>query len=1173
VVDADVLTTGALAIGDVVPLGGGDVNQLTGLAYSLFAAQRIGEIVSDGRVRLGPLDVLGLRGRSGTRIAARLSARGAVEVLGLARDNRLLAVIGVVRERARAADAMLAAASRPGAAFVLAGPAESSDAQSVMHAAAREVPGGRRLVASVRSLQADGATVLLVSRQRRALASADVGVGLTAFDGRPAWGAHVLVGADLAAAALLVDAAHAARSASRRSVALSEAGTAFGSALAFGGPERGSSARSLLAVNAAGAIALSASIWSVVELARRPAAGPPPAPPWHAMPADLVLERLGSRPGGLDAEESEARWHPDKQPLRVPSLPRAFMEELANPLTPILGGGAALSASIGAVADAVIVSAVAGLAALIGGIQRVYTDKSMTRLLKASAVTAQVRRDGRDQAVPATALAVGDVILLAAGDVIPADCRLLEATALQVDESSVTGESVPVDKVTGPVVADAIADRKSMLYEGTTVAAGQASAVVVATGTATQMGRSLAAIAQAAPVTGVEARLSRITGITLPLAVGSAGSLVLAGMLRGRPASDSIGAAVGLAVASVPEGLPFLVTAAQLASARRLATRGALVRNPRTIEALGRVNVLCFDKTGTLTQGRMAVSAVSDGSATRAAGAFGASQRQVLAAALRATPRVRRGSSAVHPTDQAVIDGAAAHQLTRSADCPGWQRLDSLPFEPSRAYHATLGSTSKGPLLSVKGAPEVILALCTRWRGQTIRPRDRKQLTGELHRLAGKGYRVLAVAENDVSPSYQLDGIAELSFAGFVAFGDPVRATAGVSVREMRDSGVHVVMITGDHPATAKAIAAELEVLNGGTIVTGPELDRLDDEELRRVLADATVIARCTPEQKVRVVRAFQAGGGVVAMTGDGANDAAAIRLADIGIALGQRATSAARAAADLVVGDDRLETIIAAVVEGRAMWRSVKQAIGILVGGNIGEIGFTLLGTLLAGSSPLSARQLLLVNLLTDLVPALTVALRSPPPEAAGSLLAEGPDISLGSALTEEIAVRAVATALAASGGWAAGRMTGTAARAGTIGLAALVGTEIGQTLLVGGRSPAVVAGSVVSLGILVGVVQTPGVSQFFGCVPIGPVGWTIAGASSLAGTAGSRLLPPLGRSLAPVVKAFSPAAEQAKKLGADIPADLSQLAQLAHRAVAKPEPVRPDPPRSRSTYSAAAG
>ncbi|MBO0825898.1 MAG: cation transporting ATPase C-terminal domain-containing protein, partial [Actinobacteria bacterium] len=255
-------------------------------------------------------------------------------------------------------------------------------------------------------------------------------------------------------------------------------------------------------------------------------------------------------------------------------------------------------------------------------------------------------------------------------------------------------------------------------------------------------------------------------------------------------------------------------------------------------------------------------------------------------------------------------------------------------------------------------------------------------------------------------------------------------------------------------------------------------------------------------------------------MTGDGANDAAAIRLADVGVALGRRGTPAARSAADLVVSNDQLETIIAAVVEGRAMWRSVREAIGILVGGNIGEIGYVLTGTLLTGSSPLLARQLLLVNLLTDLVPALAVALRIPPPETAGKLLAEGPDASLGSALTEEIIVRAITTDAAASAAWLAARLTGRAARARTVGLAAVVGTELGQTLLVGWRSPAVAAACLISTGVLIAVVQTPGVSQFFGCTPLGPGGWGIAAVSTLTATYGSLLLPKLGRSLGPAIQ-----------------------------------------------------
>jgi cation-transporting P-type ATPase I len=1053
------------------------------------------------------------------------------------------------------ADLLLAAAARAEARFLLAGPAAAASGP----AAAGVLPDGRRLVASIRGLQADGAVVLLVSRQRRALAAADCGVGLSSADGRPAWGAHILIGDDLTAAGLVIDAVRAAHEASSRGVRLAQAGSGLGAALAFGGAASDAAVRSLMAVNGAGAIALTGGAWSAARLIRRPVPAAGHGPPWHAMPTDVVLSRLRSRDTGLSSHEAQARWRPDERQPKELSLPHAFLAELANPLTPILAGGAVLSASIGAVADAVIVSGVCGASALMGGVQRVYTERSLARLLRASAVTARVLRDGGERIVPAARLVPGDIVLVGAQEVIPADCRLLDTQALQVDESSVTGESFPVDKTTEPVSADAIADRRSMLYEGTAAAAGRARAVVVATGSDTEMGRSLADLPAVAPVTGVEARLARITRTTLPLALGSAGAVVAAGWLRGRPARDTIGAAVGLAVASVPEGLPFLVTAAQLAAARRLGGRGALVRNPRTIEALGRVNVLCFDKTGTLTQGRMAVAAVSDGAAVRRPGVLTRPHRQVLAAALRATPPARAGRRAQHMTDQAVASGAAAERVTRSDGYPGWRRADTLPFEPSRGYHATLGSTRGGPLLSVKGAPEVVLPRCARWRGRALGPRDRKRLGDQLGRLAGDGYRILAVAENHVPAGTGLSDLGGLSLAGLVAFGDPVRATAGASVRDLRDAGVHVVMITGDHPATAAAIAAELDVVNGGTVVTGSDLDRLDDSALIGALAKATVIARCTPAHKVRVVRAYQAAGRVVAMTGDGANDAAAIRLADVGIALGGRATPAARAAADLVVTDDRLETILSAVVEGRSMWRSVRQAIGILVGGNIGEIGYTLLGALLTGTSPLTARQLLLVNLLTDLAPAMAVALGTAAAGTAADLLAEGPDTSLGSALTEEIAVRAIATAAAASSAWLAARLTGRAARARTVGLAALIGTELGQTLLVGWRSPTVVAASLVSAGILVVVVQTPGVSQFFGCTPLGPVGWATAAGSTLAGTAGSLLLPGLGRSLEPAFRSVvgSAPAAQFGSAAAGLRTRASQL--LSDAGLLPAAPLRP--------------
>ena len=894
VVDADVLTTGALVVGDVVAVGGRDAAELTGTVHGLFDAERLGAVCTGGGWALGPLAALGLRGRTGVRTAAKLTRGGAAQVLGLARGGRLVALVSVVLEPVDAAGMILDVAGRAGLATMVAAPAPGAGTRAgagghpltaliAAHRATfgdRLLPDGRRLVASIRGLQADGAGVLLVSRQRRALAAADCGVGLASGTGLPAWGAHILVGEDLAAVALIIEAVQSAQAVARRAVLLSQAGSALGVALAFGGAAPGAARRSMLAVNGAGAIALTSGAWSAAELARRPVSAPPPRTPWHAMPVEAVLDRLRTGPGGLGSTEAQRRWRPDERQPPEPSLPRAFLAELANPLTPILAGGAALSASIGAVTDAVIVTGVGALSALIGGVQRVWTDRSMAQLFETSAVTAHVMRDGREQAVLAARLVAGDIVLLGAGDVVPADCRLLEARALQVDESSLTGESFPVDKTTAPVPARAIADRRSMLYEGTAVAAGRATAVVVATGSATETGRSLAAASGTAPVTGVEARLAQITRTTLPLALGSAGAVVAAGLLRGRPAADSIGAAVGLAVASVPEGLPFLVSAAQLASARRLAARGALVRNPRTIEALGRVDVLCFDKTGTLTQGRMAVAAVSDGTVSartapagtvpagtvpagtvpartvpartggrRPGGTLGSPQRQVLAAALRATPQPRRGRKTEHMTDEAVTVAAAGGQVTRGNGYPGWRRVAALPFEPSRSYHATLGDTRNGTLLSVKGAPEVILPRCARWRGLSLSPAARKRLSAQLDLLTREGYRVLAVAENTVPAHRELadDQVADLTFAGFVAFGDPVRTTAGASVRELREAGVHVVMITGDHPATAAAIAAELDVLNGGTIVTGTELDRLDDDALCAVLANASVIARSTP--------------------------------------------------------------------------------------------------------------------------------------------------------------------------------------------------------------------------------------------------------------------------------------------------------------------------------------
>ncbi|HSS08488.1 MAG TPA: cation-translocating P-type ATPase [Acidimicrobiales bacterium] len=487
----------------------------------------------------------------------------------------------------------------------------------------------------------------------------------------------------------------------------------------------------------------------------------------------------------------------------------------------------------------------------------------------------------------------------------------------------------------------------------------------------------------------------------------------------------------------------------------------------------------------------------------------------MLAAALRASPDSDNGDVLPHATDQAVVEGAAAAGVL-ATDCVGaWDPLADIAFEPARGFHAVLGRTPSGPWVVAKGAPEVVLPRCRSWRtndgGRPLDRRARRQLDDEADRLARQGLRILAVAEAAAGEGSDFGDadVADLELVGFIALADLVRPTAAAAVDSVRRAGVDVAMVTGDHPRTAQAIAAELGILNGGKVLAGPELDRLPDMELDAALSGTTVFARITPAQKVRIVEAYQRAGRVVAMTGDGANDAAAIRLADAGVALGRRGTPTAREAADLVVTDDRIETIVDAIVEGRAMWASVRDALAVLIGGNLGEVGFALAGSALTGRSPLTPRQLLLVNLLTDMLPAMAIALRPPPGVDPEALLREGPDASLGATLARDIALRAVATAGGATGAWLTARSTGPPARARTVGLVALVGTQLGQTALVGSRSPLVLGASAVSAGVLAAIVQTPGISQFFDCTPLDPIGWATAFGSASVATGATLVLP----------------------------------------------------------------
>ncbi|MFF4014088.1 cation-translocating P-type ATPase [Streptomyces sp. NPDC001843] len=1060
-----------------------------------------------------------------TALTRRWAEEGAQVVLVL-REGRPVAVGALAPQLHPLAHHLVDAARECGRVRLVGGPPGLHRRFGLPEAAPT---GHRRTAALVRSLQADGHGVAVVSaRTRRALARADLGVGVVTVPPR-----HVPWDADVAAPPdvvhLLLTALPEARRVSRLCTRLEVGGAAAGSALGLLVPRPRAWARARLVTDAVTIAGIATGFWAGWRLHGRPVPAAVERTPWHAMTVRQVMTRLGTSSRGLDETEATRRRQlagHDRHEGAVTLVGRVA-EELANPLTPILAVGGGISAALGSVLDAVLIGGVLGVDALVGGVQQQKADQEAERLVEATSAQVRVRRPDRTEATPAAAehLVRGDVVELRAGDAVPADCRVVRARGLEVDESSLTGESLPVVKSAAPTAARAVADRTSMLYQGTTVAAGEALAVVVATGTATEAGSAAEAAPEGPPESGVERRLNALGHWFLPLSVAAGVVLFAIDLLRRRPLGAALGSAVSLCVAAVPEGLPFIATVAELAAARRLSTRDTLVRSASTIEALGRTDVLCFDKTGTLTEGRISLQQVADGVERRPPDRLTPALRGVLATASLAGPPGPAASLA-HPTDRAIAAGAellgvaAARAAGLGSDT--WERLAELPFEPGRGYHAVLGRADSDVRIVVKGAPEVVLARCDRIRrGGTTEPFDERrqaEIEAEIDHLARRGLRVLAVAEG-VTPAGAPGAPAELCaesvdglcLLGLLGLADPVRATAAESVDRLSRAGVRIVMLTGDHPSTAAAIARELRPEEEPRLMTGAELDALDDAALARTLPDITVFARVTPAHKVRIVTALRTAGRVVAVTGDGANDAPAIRIADVGIALGSRATPAARAAADVVVTDDRIETIVDAFVEGRAMWASVRKALGILLGGNLGEIAFVLATTLLTGRSALNARQLLLVNLLTDMLPAMAIAAR-PPADHADRLLAEGPEASLGKALTRHLQLRAGVTAAAATVAWVLARATGTRAHADTVALVALVSSQLLQTLQDAGRDPVVAAAAVGSLVLLGVVVTVPGLSHFFGNRPLGPAGWTVA----LTVAAGSVLVPVVVRRVA---------------------------------------------------------
>jgi cation-transporting ATPase I len=492
----------------------------------------------------------------------------------------------------------------------------------------------------------------------------------------------------------------------------------------------------------------------------------------------------------------------------------------------------------------------------------------------------------------------------------------------------------------------------------------------------------------------------------------------------------------------------------------------------------------------------------------------------MLRAAALASPRRNGPHALTHATDEAVLDAARAilgDQLDEE-----WEELTEVPFHSERKFSAAVGRTPGKVRVVVKGAPEVLLPRCSHVRDDRgKRPLDaahRARAAAAVHDLAAQGLRVLAVARRNVGsvaePGPEPDevaGLGDLTLLGFIALADTARPQAVGTIAALQQCGVRPVMITGDHPVTARTIATALG-FPAADLVTGPELAAVEEGARAAKVRRASVFARVSPEQKLQIVEALRQDGQVVAMAGDGANDAAAIRLADVGIGMAAKGSTSARSAADLVLTEPDLGLVIDALVEGRAMWQRVRSAVAVLLGGNVGEIAFTLVGTALAGHAPISTRQFLVVNMFTDLLPstALTLAPTPVDPAERSALLASGPP-SLGAPLLRDIGLRGTVTSVSALVAWQIGRFTGSRRRAGTMGLATLVGTELGQTLLLGRRNPLVLAASLGSAAVLMAIIQLPGVSTFLGSTPLGPVGWSVVLACSTVATIASAALPSL--------------------------------------------------------------
>ena len=684
--------------------------------------------------------------------------------------------------------------------------------------------------------------------------------------------------------------------------------------------------------------------------------------------------------------------------------------QFQNVLILILLIATALSAYLGEVVEAIAIGVIVGFAILLGFVQEYRAERALAALRQMAAPMARVLRGGTETEVPAQDVVPGDLVLLGAGDKVPADGRLVEAVNLRLNESALTGESVPVEKVQEILAGDTLplAERHNMVYAGTAVTYGRGKALIVATGMQTELGKITRLVTGVkASKTPLQENLDRVGRGLAAAALAVVSLIVVLGLMRGASLMEMFMFGIALAVAVVPEALPAVVTISLALGVQRMARRSALVRHLPAVETLGATTVILSDKTGTLTRDEMTARrlwvngqeiAITGGGYTPE-GRFtidGAAIRPALpvmeclrAAALCSDARLVEVDGGFEvkgdPTEAALVVAAAKAGLDARALETYWPRVGEIPFSSERKRMTTLHRGRSGVIACSKGAPEVILASCTRGRAaygtMALDEATRHAVREAAQAMAARALRVLGVAQK---PNADIgDAECEMVFLGLIGLIDPPRAEAAQAIETCKAAGIRPVMITGDHPQTAAAVAEEIGLLGSGRVVTGAEIEAMSALDLAREVAGIEVYARVSPEHKLRVVRAWQQNGHIVAMTGDGVNDAPALKQADVGIAMGITGTEVSREAADMTLTDDNFASIVAAVEEGRAIFGNIKKYLMYLLSSNIGEIGLMAGATLAGLPLPLSAVQILYVNLATDGLPALALAVDPAEPDA----------------------------------------------------------------------------------------------------------------------------------------------------------------------------------------------